>query len=213
MNEEYRERMYRVLDLYAQPYDPQYPVINMDEKSKQLIDDTRPRLPCKQGASVKIDAEYRRRGTVNIFVAVEPKAGKRVVQVTKRRTKQDFAFFIARLIDTKEYRRAKKIRIVLDNLNTHFPSSLHATFSETEANRILKRIAFIHTPKHASWLNMAEIEIGVLDRQCLNRRIGDRAFLQQEVMRWERRRNAKRATIRWTFTKQKADEKLSRHYV
>lgn len=157
--------MYDLLNLYAKPYNPLYPVICLDEKSKQLIAEIRTPIPMKPGEDEKYDYEYKRQGTRNIFVSVEPKGGKRKVRVTKRRTKQDFAKFVQGLV--QDYGHAKKIHLVVDNLNTHFESSFYETFSKKEAKKILKRIKFHYTPKHASWLDMAEIEINVLSRQCI----------------------------------------------
>ena len=162
---EYLTRMYDLLELYAKPYDPEYPVICIDEKSKQLLGENKSPIPMKPGKPGKYDYEYKRQGTRNIFVCVEPLAGKRKIRVTKRRTKKDFAEFVQGL--EKDYSEAKKIHIVLDNLNTHFESSFYETFNKKEAKRILKKIQFHYTPKHASWLDMAEIEINVLSNQCI----------------------------------------------
>src|SRR5680860_445048 len=158
ITKEYRKRMYGLLDLYAKGYDEQFPVVCMDEKSKQLLTDLRGTIAMKPGSPAKYDYEYKRNGTRNIFVAVEPLAGKRTIKVTRTRKKIDFAQFIKGLVDN-DYQKAKKVRLVLDNLNTHFPSSFYEAFSKEEANRILGRIEFYYTPKHGSWLNMAEIEI------------------------------------------------------
>jgi len=167
---EYKKRMYRLLNLYNRAYDPKFPVVCFDEKSKQLLDDSRTPIPMKPGRVQKYDYEYRRNGTCNIFVAVEPKAGKHYIKVTDHRTRKDFALFIKWLIDEK-YKQAKKVLMVLDNLNTHFKKSIYETFSVQECIRLLKRVKFIYTPKHASWLNMAEIEINLLQQECLNRNI------------------------------------------
>lgn len=207
---EYRARMYDLLDLYAKPYDPRNPVICIDEKSKQLIDETRTPLPMKPGRPEKYDYEYKRLGTRNIFVSVEPLAGKRKIEVTKRRTKKDFALFAQTLIG--EYREAEKIHIVLDNLNTHFESSFYETLGKREARRVLKRITFHYTPKHASWLDMAEIEINALSRQCIAGRIATEEDLIQRIKSWEIQRNKEERKILWKFTKQDADRKLSHHY-
>jgi hypothetical protein len=209
ITEEYRERMYDLLELYAKPYNPLEPVVNIDEKSKQLISDTR---PCLRGKIRKTDYEYIRKGTRNIFVAVEPKAGKRIVQVTKTRKKADFANFIRILVD-EVYPEAVVIHFVLDNLNTHFAKSFYATFDKEEAERILSRIQFHYTPKHASWLNMAEIEIGIMDKQCLNGRIGTEEKMIAELQAWENKRNQEKKMIEWKFTKQDADSKLSKYYI
>jgi molybdenum cofactor biosynthesis enzyme MoaA len=209
---QYRERMYNLLDLYAEDYDQQRPVVCVDEKSKQLIEDIRKTIPLKPGSLTKYDYEYKRNGTRNIFVAIEPLAGKRKIQVTCRRQKSDFAYFIKELVD-KNYKKAKVIRLVLDNLNTHFASSFYETFSEKEAKRILSKIEFYYTPKHGSWLNMAEIEINMMDRECLARRIGQADILQSEINHWAQKRNSAKKKIKWTFTRQDADYKLSKHYV
>lgn len=208
---EYRKRMYDLLNLYEKPYNPKHPVICIDEKSKQLIGENRIPIPMKPGSPVKYDYEYKRNGTRNIFVAVEPKAGKRKIQVTKRRTKKDFAKFVQELI--KDYSEAIKIHIVLDNLNTHFESSFYETFNKKEAKRILKRIEFHYTPKHASWLNMAEIEINILSNQCIAWRIPTEEQLIKQIIPWEQQRNKEEKKIIWKFTKQDADNKLSQHYI
>lgn len=209
---EYRERMYKLLDLYAEDYDKRYPVVCMDEKSKQLIDDVRSITPLKPGSLAKYDYEYKRNGTKNIFVAVEPLAGKRKIQVTCRRQKNDFAYFIKELVD-QDYKKAKVIRLVLDNLNTHFVCSFYETFTKKEARRILSKIEFYYTPKHGSWLNMAEIEINRMDRECLARRIGQAEVLESELIHWSQERNSAKKKIKWSFTRQDADRKLSKHYV
>jgi len=210
---EYRERMYDLLDLYTEAYDPKKPVICTDEKSKQLLGDKRKPIPVKPGSPAKEDSEYERKGTRNIFIAVEPKGGNRVASVTKHRKKPDFAKFIQGVVD-HEYPNAERIRIVLDNLNTHFEKSFTETFSKKEAERILNKVEFHYTPKHASWLNMAEIEIGVLDSECLgDRRISDASTLAKEVFAWAQRRNKEKKKIVWKFTRQDADKKLSKYYV
>jgi hypothetical protein len=209
MDEEYVTRMYDLLGLYARPYDPKRPVVCFDEKSKQLIGQVKKPL---KGKTVREDYNYKRNGTRNIFMAVEPKGGKRMTEVTGQRRKKDFALFIGRLID-EWYPEAEVIRLVMDNLNTHHESSFYETFPEEEAKRILSRLEFHYTPKHASWLNMAEIEIGVMDRQAISGRIGDEASLKRRVALWQGRRNFDRIGIQWTFTKEKADMKLSKYYI
>jgi len=204
--------MYKLLDLYATAYDEDYPVVCMDEKSKQLIIDIRKTIPLKPGSLEKYDYEYKRNGTRNIFVAVEALAGKRKIKVTQTRKKGDFAHFIKEVID-QDYPQAKKVRLVLDNLNTHFSSSFYETFSKEEAERILGKIDFYYTPKHGSWLNMAEIEINMMDRECLARRIGEAEKLINEINDWTENRNEIKKKIYWKFTKQDADEKLAKHYV
>ena len=183
ITEEYRERMYALLDLYQKDYDEKYPVVCMDEKSKQLIENVREILPLKPGSAAKYDYEYKRNGTVNIFVAIEPLAGRRKITVTKNRKKKDFAHFIKELVE-KDYKEAKMIRLVLDNLNTHFSSSFYETFTNRESKRILSKIEFYYTPKHGSWLNMAEIEINIMEKECLSRRIGQEATLKSELSKW-----------------------------
>jgi len=212
LTEEYRRRMYDVLELYAQPYRAREPVICIDEKSKQLIRDSRAPLPMKPGRPGKCDYEYVRQGTCNVFVAVEPKAGRRTIEVTERRTKPEFVGFVRQLLE-RTYASAQKVHLVLDNLNTHFRSCFEEVLGRSAAHALLRRVQFHHTPKHASWLNMAEIEISILERQCLGRRLMDRACAQRELNAWERRRNAEGRGIDWTFTRQDADRKLGHHYV
>ncbi len=209
---EYRDRMYAVLGLYAKPYDPAEPVVCLDEKSKQLLEQTRRPLPSVPGQIAKEDYEYKRAGTRNLFVAVEPKAGHREVEVTRRRAKPDFVAFV-QFLALEVYAQARKIHLVLDNLNTHFRASFEEVMGSEAAATFLSRLEFHYTPKHASWLNMAEIEIGILERQCTGRRIGEEARLRAEVFAWEQRRNQDRCRINWKFTRQDADQKLSRHYV
>ena len=212
IDSEYRKRMYDILDLYEEEYDPKRPVVCLDEKTKQLIEDKRKPIPMKPGSPEKYDYEYIRNGTTNIFVAVEFKAGKRITQVTERRTRIDFAHFMKALI-IEEYSEADFIKLITDNLNIHNEKSFYEAFCEDEAKQILKKIEFHYTPKHASWLNAAEIEINVMNMQCTGKRIGDRGTLTNEVSAWTKRRNENKKKINWKFTKNKADEKLSRHYV
>jgi len=209
---EYRQRMYDLLELYARPYREEEPVICVDEKSKQLLQQTRTPIAAGPGAPIKEDYEYRRAGTRNIFLAVEPKGGHRQAEVTARRTKPDFVRFIGRLVE-KVYAGAQKIHLVIDNLNTHFRSSFEEVLGVERAERMLARVEFHYTPKHASWLNMAEIEIGVMDRQCIGGRLPSEAMLRSEVAAWKHRRNQAKTRIEWKFTRQDADDKLSRHYV
>lgn len=209
---EYRERMYDLLHLYHLPYRKKEPVVCIDEKSKQLLQDSRSPLPAKPGAPAKLDYEYKRAGTCNVFVAVEPKGGWRVTEVTAHRAKPDFVRFVKTLLE-RTYRSARKVHFVLDNLNTHFRSCFEETLGRKAAARLLRRVRFHYTPKHASWLNMAEIEIGILDRQCLDRRLPDRATMVSEVAAWQQHRNTERRGIEWTFTRQDADRKLAKHYV
>jgi DDE superfamily endonuclease len=212
ITEEYRIRMYRLLELYKQPYNPSQPLICMDEKSKQLLEDSRQPIQAKPGKAEKYDYEYKRKGTCNIFVAIVPKGGMRVVKVTDTRTKEDFAYFVEELVEV-HFHDAICIQLVLDNLNTHFEGSLLETFGKRKATRLLKRVKFIYTPKHGSWLNMAEIEINVMDRQCTGGRIESKKRLEADVTIWSKDRNEKQCNIEWTFTKKDADKKLSRHYI
>jgi hypothetical protein len=205
LTERFKERMEDLLDLYAEEYDPKRPVVCLDEKSKQLLQDSRPSLPRAPGKTVCRDYEYVRNGTANIFVAVEPKGKKSYTKVTKRRKKPDYARFILYLAE-KKYPDADCIRIVQDNLNTHFEKSLVETFGERKTAELMKRIEFHYTPTHASWLNMAEIEIGILERQCLKGRIGSRQRIRKEVSAWNKRRNQNHPGISWKFTKTKAKE-------
>jgi len=204
--------MYDVLDLYEEPYDPKKPIINLDEKPKQLLGEKRMAIPMKPGSPEKYDYEYVRNGTTNIFMAIEFKAGKRVTRVTERRTMNDFALFVKILVD-KEYQDAEIIRLIADNLNTHKEKAFYETFSKNEAERILSKIEFHYTPKHASWLNVAEIEINVMDIECTGRRIGDMKTLTREVAAWTKRRNDQEKKINWKFTRERADKKLSKYYV
>ncbi len=196
-----------ILELYERPYNPKIPVICFDEKSKQLLIHKRNPIPVKPGMPERYDSEYIRNGTVNLFVAVEPKAGKRHVLTRRHRTGKDFAIFIAWLVGL--YRKAVKIIIILDNLNTHAVKWIFETFSKKKTEEILEKVEFHYTPVHGSWLNMAEIEISVLETECLNRRIPDRKTIQKEVTAWKKRRNDKKAKIEWQFTREKAREKFN----
>jgi DDE superfamily endonuclease len=211
LSAEYRRRMYELLELYARPWRADEPVICIDEKSKQLLGDSRAGLPMTPGKPRRFDHEYVRRGTCNVFVAVEPLGGRRIAQVTEHRGKTDFVRFAQRVLDGA-YRSARRIHLVLDNLSTHFRRCFIETLGAKAARRLLRRVVFHYTPKHASWLNMAEIELSVLGRQCLNRRFDERKALAREVAAWQRRRNAQRRTIRWSFTRPDADRALGRHY-
>jgi hypothetical protein len=212
LTEEYRTRMYALLELYARPMSPIEPVICIDEKSLQLVGHSREPLPMSLRGAAKQDYEYVRRGTTNLFVAVEPKAGQRIVSVTEHRGKVDFVAFIGDLL-ANTYAKARRVHLVLDNLNIHFKKCFDDVLGKREATKLLRRVQFHYTPKHASWLNMAEIEIGILSRQCLNRRIPSRQLLRNEVDIWQKTRNALQRTIEWKFTRQDADLKLGRHYV
>ncbi len=200
-----------VLELYAEPYDPRRPVVCFDETSTQLLSEARPPLPTRPGQARRQDYEYRRQGTRNLFLACEPLQGWRHVEVTQRRTMEDFAHQMRWLVD-QAYPEAQVVRVVLDNLNTHRPASLYQAFPAPEARRIVKRLEFHHTPKHGSWLNMAEIEFSVLARSCLRKRVPNEATLCREIQALERERNATQATINWHFTAQDARRKLHRLY-
>ena len=186
-----------VLDQYEKPLDPREPVICLDEQPYQLLDDTRAPQAAAPGKIAKQDYEYRRCGTCSIFVAVDPIAGRRFVQARRQRTRADFARFVRKLI--QRYPRARKLHLVLDNLNTHNEKSLIETFGAKQARPLLRKLIWHHTPKHASWLNMAELEISVLTKQCLDRRIATLENVQHQVAIWSRKRNFGRATINWTF--------------
>jgi hypothetical protein len=200
-----------VLDLYAEPYAVQQPVVCVDETSKQLIKDTRSALPPCPGQVERVDYEYERNGTRNLFMMVEPLAAWRHVEVTQQRTKVDFAHIMQYLVD-EVYPQATCSRVVLDNLNTHCPAALYEAFPPEQARRLLKKLEFHYTPKHGSWPNMAELELGVFSRQCLDRYMPDEAFLKQEVKALELERNGALAKIRWRFTTSEARTKLKRLY-
>ena len=208
---EYVARMEDVLDLYAEPPDPARPVVCLDESPVQLIGEVREPIPAAPGQLARVDYEYRRNGTVNLFVVVDAHRSWRKVSVTERRTAQDYAERLRELVDV-DYPDAACIRVVQDNLSTHTPGSLYETFPAAEAHRILERLEFHYTPKHASWLNMVEIEIGVLKGQCLDRRIDNREELEREIAAWERQRNAAGARVKWMFTTEKARAKMGRAY-
>ncbi|KHT64431.1 transposase [Photobacterium gaetbulicola] len=208
---EYIARMEDVLELYAEPEDSQYPVVNFDEALKNLVADTRqPKLP-KPGRSAQIDYEYKRIDTANLFVFFDRHRGWRHVKATKRKTKKDFAYCMKDLVDDM-YPHAKKIRLVLDNLATHTAGALYEAFSAPEARRILRKLEFHYTPKHASWLNMVEIEIGTMNKQCLNRRIDSFELLESELKEWEHSRNQSKSSINWLFNVDVARQKLERAY-
>ena len=204
-------RMEDVLELYHEPYDPRYPIVCFDESSKQLIKETRQPLPAQPGQVRRSDYECDRNGTRNLFMFSEPLTGRRHVKVTQRRTKRDWAHCMQQLAD-EFYPEAERIRVVLDNLNTHTPAALYETFEAAEARRLLRKLEFHYTPKHGSWLNMAEIEFSVLTRQCLDRRIPDAETLCQEIAAWEASRNANASTVNWQFTTDDARIKLAQLY-
>ncbi len=200
-----------VLEVYQRDYDPQRPVVCMDETSKQLVGETRVPVPAVPGRTTRMDYEYERKGTANLFMVTEPMVGQRRVQVTERRTAIDFAELVRTMVD-EWYADAKKIVLVMDNLNTHRPASLYEAFPPTEARRLIEKLEIHYTPKHGSWLNIAEIELGILSRQCLARRIDSSKVLQQEVASWQRHRNRTCGTVDWQFTTNDARRKLKRLY-
>lgn len=208
---EYIARMESVLDLYAQPVDPDDPVVSFDESPKQLIGEARVPVPAAPGRPRRVDYEYRRIGHVNLFVGVGVGFSWRHVKVTDRPSKLDFAECMRVLVDT-HFPKAKRIRVVMDNLNTHRRSTLYETFRPVEARRILRRLELHFSPKHVSWLNMVEIEIGALSSQCLNRRVGERHVLEREIAAWQRKRNASGAKIKWMFSLDQARTKLTKIY-
>jgi len=199
-----------VLDVYKRPYDKDFPVVCMDKSPRQLIRETRAAIPGAAGRPERHDYEYERCGTCNIFLASEPLAGQRMVSLTERRKKPDWALFLKEI--AQRYEQAEKITLVMDNLNTHGPGSLYATFPPTEAKTLWDRFEFVYTPKHGSWLNMAEIELNVLTGQCLKERIEDRHVMAAKVAQWESHRNNRHSTINWQFTVEKARIKLRRLY-
>ena len=201
--------MENVLDVYKRPYSVDNPVVCMDESPKQLIGETRKPVKLKDGSTL-VDYEYSRKGVCNIFIANEPLAGKRIVKITKQKTKKDWAVFIKEIADN--YKSAKKITLVMDNLNTHKPGSLYDKFNPEEAKQIWDRFEFVYTPKHGSWLNMAEIELNVLNGQCLNRRIDNIETVTEEVRAWQDYRNNKDAKINWQFTTKDSRIKLKTLY-
>ena len=202
--------MEMVLDVYKRPFDLRYPVVCMDESPKQLISETKVPVPASLGRPARYDYEYKRCGVCNIFLACEPLAGKRLVTVTESKTKQDWACFLEEI--ATQYESAEKITLVMDNLNTHTPGSFYETFPPDKAKALWDRFEFVYTPKHESWLNMAEIELNVLTGQCLNRRIDDIEVVRKEVLAWQEVRNNKNAKVNWQFTAENARIKLSRLY-
>lgn len=199
------------MDVYARPYDPRRPQVCFDEHAVQLIKEKRTPLPATSDQPERYDYEYQRNGTRNLFVFFQPLGGWRHVKVTQRRTQQDFAQCMRALVDDY-FPEADRVALVVDNLNTHTPVALYETFEPPEAKRILDRLEFHYTPKHGSWLDMAEIEIGVLLEQCLADRIPDEATLRREIAAWEQERNAQHATVNWQFTAVNARTKLKRLY-
>ena len=210
-NAEFVFHMENVLEAYQRPYDPRFPLICMDELSKQLTIETHVPLPAQPGRPECFDYEYIRNGTANVFIFTEPLTGWRHVAVTDRRTRTDWAHEIRQLVDVHRP-QAERITLVMDNLNTHSLGSLYEAFSPEEARRIIHRLEVVHTPKHGSWLNMAEIELNVLSRQCLARRIPDKQTLIHETADWQNKRNGKQAKIDWQFTEDDARIKLKHLY-
>ena len=210
-NSQFVANMEQVLDTYKRLYDKEFPVVCMDESPKQLIKETRTAIKMKPGHEAKVDFEYERCGVANIFLASEPLKGKRYVEVRERKTKTDWAVFI-KLIADEWYKDAKKITLVMDNLATHKAGALYEVYPPQEAKRIWDRFEFIYTPKHGSWLNMAEIELNVLMGQCLNRRIDNMKTMKQEVRAWQEHRNNKKTIINWQFTNKEARVKLKKLY-
>jgi hypothetical protein len=203
--------MEKVLDVYKRPYDPMHPVVCMDESPKQLIGETRVPIPMSKGHDRKCDYEYERLGVCNIFLANEPLAGFRTVKITDKKCKVDWAEFIKEIAD-EHYPEAEVITLVMDNLGTHTPGAFYERFEPAEAKRILDRFEFVFTPKHGSWLDMAEIELNVLNNQCLGRRIGSIDKVRSEVEAWEKARNGFNKKINWQFNTDKARIKLKRLY-
>ncbi|MFH1543050.1 MAG: IS630 family transposase [Patescibacteria group bacterium] len=209
-NGDFVANMERVLEVYKRPYDARFPVVCMDETPKQLIKETRQMVAAAPGRPVRYDYEYERGGVCNIFLASEPLAGKRFVKITERKTKRDWALFVKEI--AQRYKKVEKITLVMDNLSTHKPGSLYETFSPEEAKALWDRFEFVYTPKHGSWLNMAEIELNVLTGQCLNRRIDNISVIRRETDAWQNHRNNLNAKINWQFTTSKARIKLKRLY-
>lgn len=200
-----------VLEIYHMPYDPKYPVVCMDESCKQMVGEVREPVACSPGRPARIDDEYVRRGVAEVFMEVEPLAGKRHVTVTEHRTRKDWAMQIKQMLDER-YSSAIRVRLIMDNLNTHSIASLYETFEPREARRLAERLDIHYTPKHGSWLNMAEIELSVLKGQCLDRRIPDLKTMQRHVVNWENNRNNRHSKITWQFTTADARTKLTRLY-
>jgi hypothetical protein len=200
-----------ILEVYHRPYDERFPLICLDESCKQLVEECVTPLPMKPGRPKRIDHEYIRQGVAQLFLAVEPLTGQRYVSAGEHRTRKDWAWFVRDLLDL-HYPQAEKIRLVQDNLNTHTAVSLYETFPAPEARRLAERIEFHYTPKHGSWLNVAEIELSALQSQCLNRRIPSLAFLQSEIAAWQLDRNKVQHPIHWQFTTSQARVKLSHLY-
>jgi hypothetical protein len=210
-NADFVDHMEDVLDVYQRPYDPSRPMVCMDETSKQLLGEIRTPLPAMPGQPARYDAEYVRKGVANLFLFSEPLTGKRQVRVTEQRTRKDWAEAVRELVD-EIYPEAERIVWVMDNLNTHGPTSFYETFPAEMAKRLTERLEIHYTPKHGSWLNMAEIELAILSRQCLDRRMDNRDRLQREVAAWQNQRNQIQSKINWQFTTKDARIKLRQLY-
>ena len=210
-NSEFVAAMEDVLEVYRRPYDPKRPVVCLDEQSKQLVKQVNEPLLSRPGSVAKEDYEYERNGTANLFMLFEPLRGWRHVKVTERRTKIDFAHVIRELLD-EHYPDAEKVVLVMDNLNTHKPASLYEAFAPAEARRLIERLEIHYTPKHGSWLDMAETELSILTKQCLDRRIADLSTLIREIAAWEKQRNEAECKIEWRFTTHDARIKLKKLY-
>lgn len=202
--------MEQVLDVYKRPYDPLYPVVCMDESPRQLISEAKRPVTAKPGRVKRYDYEYVRKGVYNVFLGCDPLRGKRFIEIRQRRTKQDWARFVCHL--SEQYPRAERITLVMDNLNSHTPAALYEAFDPSVAKALWDRFEFVYTPKHGSWLNMAEIELNVLSRQCLSRRMDDIEVVTSEVCAWQTDRNNKDTTVDWQFTTNDARIKLKRLY-
>lgn len=210
-NAEFVCAMENVLETYKRPHDPKHPVVCMDEKPKQLVKETRAPIACCKGQPQRFDFEYERNGTANVFVFVEPLKGWRRVEATARRTKVDWARQIQKLVKV-DYPEAQRITLVLDNLNTHSLSSLYEAFDPAEARRLIEKLEIVHTPRHGSWLNVAEVELAVLEKQSISGRVPDMEALRFRIKAWERERNNSKAKVNWQFTTAAARTKLRRLY-
>lgn len=202
--------MEMVLDVYKRPYNPRFPVVCMDESPKQLIGETKIPVTTAPGRIAKYDYEYKRQGVCNIFMACEPLAGKRLVKITEKKTKIDWAYFLEDI--AAKYTEAEKITLVMDNFNTHTPGAFYEAFHPAQAKQLWDRFEFVFTPKHGSWLNMAEIELNVLTGQCLNRRIDNIEDVRREAIAWQEYRNNNKSIVKWQFTTDDARIKLARLY-
>lgn len=210
-NAEFVCAMENVLEVYKRPYDPKRPVVCMDEKPKQLVRETRTPIACQKGEPERFDYEYERNGTANIFLFVEPLRGWRRVEVTERRTRLDWAHQIRQLVDV-DYPHARKITLVMDNLNTHSPASLYQAFEPSEARRLIEKLEIVHTPKHGSWLNVSEVELAVMEKQSIGGRVPDTESLRERAKAWETDRNGAKVKVKWQFTTTDARIRLRRLY-